>query len=147
MSMQALNQLVARSIIDPSIVESFSSGRIGSVLEEMDFSNDLREKMAKLAADTWGFLNSLDSIIIVASYKKNFKSSAYSLYRQMEHIREEIHEEVDIKYSIFGIITAMGLFSYIKLASLNIGLIAFTLLATIWFGLLIFRTFIYIGRG
>lgn len=53
MSMQALNQLVARSIIDPSIVENFSSGRIGSVLKEMDFTIDLREKLVKLAADTW----------------------------------------------------------------------------------------------
>lgn len=105
------------------------------------------EKMTQLAADTWGFLNNLKSIVIVASYSKNFKSVAYKLFQSMDHIREEKHEEIDIKYSIFAIITALGLFSYMKVALLNVGLIAFTLLATIWFGLLIFRTFIYVGRG
>lgn len=104
------------------------------------------ERMTQLGADTWGFLNSLNSFILVASYYKNFKSVAYTLFQQFEHIKEEKHEEIDIKYSIFAIITAMCIFSYMKIASLNIGLIAFTLLATIWFGLIIFRTFIYLGR-
>lgn len=104
------------------------------------------ERMTQLGADTWGFLNSLNSFILVASYYKNFKAVAYTLFQQFEHIKEEKHEEIDIKYSIFAIITAMGIFSYMKIASLNIGLIAFTLLATIWFGLIIFRTFIYLGR-
>jgi hypothetical protein len=53
MSMQALNQLVARSIIDPSIVQNFSSGHIGTVLEDLDFTHDLREKLVRLTADTW----------------------------------------------------------------------------------------------
>lgn len=105
------------------------------------------ERMTQLAVDAWDFLMSLDSIIVVASYNKNFKSVAYSLYQKMEHIREETHEEIDIKYSIFGILAALGLFSYMKLASLNLGLMAFTVLATVWFGLIVFRTFIYVGRG
>lgn len=105
------------------------------------------EKMTQLGADTWGFLNRLDSIIIVASYYKSFKSVAYELYQQFEHIREETHEEIDIKYSIFAILSALCIFLYMKIATMNVGLMAFTLLATIWFGLLIFRTFIYIGRG
>ena len=105
------------------------------------------DRMTQLGADTWGFLINLDSIILVASYYKNFKSVAYSLFRQMEHIREEIHEEIDIKYSIFAVITALGLFSYVKLASLNTAYIASLLLAGIWFALIVFRTFIFVGRG
>jgi len=35
MSMQALNQLVARSIVDPTVVQAFRSGRIGDVLDEL----------------------------------------------------------------------------------------------------------------
>ncbi|MFA0834141.1 MAG: hypothetical protein ACC609_09060 [Methanobacterium formicicum] len=105
------------------------------------------ERTTQLAADTWGFLIGLDSIILVASYSKNFKAVAYTLYRQMEHIREEMHEEIDVKYSVFAIITAMGLFSYIKLAAANNAYIASMLLAGIWFGLIVFRTFIFVGRG
>ncbi|WP_157809679.1 hypothetical protein [Methanobacterium subterraneum] len=105
------------------------------------------ERTTQLAADTWGFLINLDSIVIVASYSKNFKAAAYTLFRQMEHIREEMHEEIDIKYSIFAIITVLGLFSYIKLATANNAYIASMLLAGIWFGLIVFRTFIFVGRG
>ena len=53
MSMPALNQLVARSIIDPSVVQNFSGGSIEDVLSELDFTQELREKLAKLTADTW----------------------------------------------------------------------------------------------
>jgi hypothetical protein len=53
MSMQALNQLVARSIIDPSVVQNFSAGSIGEVLSELDFSQELCEKLSTLTADTW----------------------------------------------------------------------------------------------
>jgi len=105
------------------------------------------ERTTQLAADTWGFLINLDSIVIVASYSKNFKAVAYTLFRQMEHIREEMHEEIDVKYSVFAILTAMGLFSYIKLATANNAYIASMLLAGIWFGLIVFRTFIFVGRG
>ena len=105
------------------------------------------ERTTQLAADTWGFLINLDSIVIVASYSKNFKAVAYTLFRQMEHIRDEMHEEIDVKYSVFAILTAMGLFSYIKLATTNNAYIASMLLAGIWFGLIVFRTFIFVGRG
>jgi len=53
MSMQALNQLVARSIIDPAIVQSFSAGAIGDVLAEMDFSTELRRGLAGLHATSF----------------------------------------------------------------------------------------------
>lgn len=53
MSMQSLNQLVARSIIDPGILEAFSTGRMGSVLEDMDFSADLRHSLAGIEAGSW----------------------------------------------------------------------------------------------
>lgn len=53
MSMQALNQLVARSIIDPGVVAAFSGGRIGEVLGELDFAPELRTRLAGLQASSW----------------------------------------------------------------------------------------------
>ena len=53
MSMLALNQLVARSIVDPAIVQSFSLGRIAEVLADLEFSPELRSQLASLSAGTW----------------------------------------------------------------------------------------------
>ncbi|OGO71508.1 MAG: hypothetical protein A2Z37_13920 [Chloroflexi bacterium RBG_19FT_COMBO_62_14] len=53
MTMQALNQLVARSIIDPAIVQSFSTGRIGELISDLDFSAELRERLSGLKASSW----------------------------------------------------------------------------------------------
>ncbi len=53
MSMQALNQLVARSITDPTVVQSFRAGRIGEVLHELDFSPDLRTQLEGIESDSW----------------------------------------------------------------------------------------------
>ena len=53
MSMQALNQLVARSIIDPNVVQAFSAGRMEEVISELDFSNDIHKRLAHLEAKSW----------------------------------------------------------------------------------------------
>ena len=53
MSMQALNQLVARSIIDPGVVQAFNTGRIGDVLSDLDFTADLRGRLAQVRVETW----------------------------------------------------------------------------------------------
>jgi hypothetical protein len=53
MSMQALNQLVARSIVDPGVVQAFAAGRISDVLSDLDFTADLRGRLAQVNAETW----------------------------------------------------------------------------------------------
>ncbi len=53
MSMQALNQLVARSIIDPTVVQAFRAGRIGEVLQELEFTPDLRTQLEGIESDSW----------------------------------------------------------------------------------------------
>ena len=53
MSMQTLNQLVSRSIIDPGVVQAFRAGRIGAVLDELGLTPDLRAQLAGIESDTW----------------------------------------------------------------------------------------------
>ena len=53
MSMKSLNQLVARSIIDPAVVMAFRSGRIGDVLAELDFTPDLRQQLEGIESGSW----------------------------------------------------------------------------------------------
>jgi hypothetical protein len=53
MSMQALNRLVARSIVDPSILQAFGAGQIGQVLGELDFSPEMRRTLTGLESGSW----------------------------------------------------------------------------------------------
>jgi hypothetical protein len=51
--MQALNHLVARSIVDPSVVSAFAAGDIDPVLCDLGFSAQLRTSLASLKAGSW----------------------------------------------------------------------------------------------
>lgn len=53
MSMQALNRLVARSIVDPSVLEAFGSGRIADVISELDFSPEMRHALVGVESGSW----------------------------------------------------------------------------------------------
>ena len=53
MSMQSLNQLVARSIIDPGIVQAFASGNMSEILNEMELTPELRSDIGQLQASTF----------------------------------------------------------------------------------------------
>ncbi len=53
MSMQSLNKLVARSIIDPGIVQAFASGSMSEILNEMDLSPELRSTLGQLEATSF----------------------------------------------------------------------------------------------
>jgi hypothetical protein len=53
MSMQALNRLVARSIVDPTVLQAFGSGQIGQVLGELDFSAEMRLTLSGIEAGSW----------------------------------------------------------------------------------------------
>jgi hypothetical protein len=53
MSMQALNQLVARSITDPTVAQAFGAGQIGDILSDLGFAPDLRTGLTGLKAETF----------------------------------------------------------------------------------------------
>lgn len=51
--MKALNSLVARSIMDPAIVQAFNGGRIADVLGDFEFSPEMRTSLAGLEANSF----------------------------------------------------------------------------------------------
>ena len=53
MSMQALNHLVARSIVDPSVVQAFGNGTLDDILADLSFSAELRGRLAGVQAVSW----------------------------------------------------------------------------------------------
>lgn len=53
MSMQALNQLVARSITDPTVAQAFGAGQIGDILSDLGFAPEMRQGLAAIQAGTF----------------------------------------------------------------------------------------------
>jgi len=53
MSMQSLNNLVARSIIDPGVVHLFGEGKLKTILDDMEFSPPLRDELVSITASNW----------------------------------------------------------------------------------------------
>lgn len=53
MSMQALNQLVARSIVDPNLVKSFAAGQVDDLLGEFEFSPEMRKQLRAIEAGSF----------------------------------------------------------------------------------------------
>ncbi|MCK9150488.1 hypothetical protein MXE27_00855 [Methanobacterium alcaliphilum] len=101
------------------------------------------EKMTKTGSQAFEFLIDLPSIILVCSYQNHFRDHAYTLFTRMESFKDEKDEEVDIKLAVFAVITFLCIFSYLKLAFSFAGTMAFGVLAATWFGLMIFRTFLF----
>lgn len=67
MSMQALNQLVARSIIDPAVLKTYESGQIDVVLAELQFSPQMRKRLSGLEADSFAEFSLLAYRMVKAS--------------------------------------------------------------------------------
>lgn len=53
MSMQALNNLVARSIVDPTVTKSFAAGMLDEIITESDFTPELRGRLMSLEASSF----------------------------------------------------------------------------------------------
>ena len=53
MSMQALNQLVARSITDPTVAQAFGAGQIGDIRSDLGFASEMRQGLAAIQAGTF----------------------------------------------------------------------------------------------
>ena len=53
MSLEALNQLLGRSTIDPSVIEAYEEGRIDDLLAEYDFSPEIRHELRLAETDNF----------------------------------------------------------------------------------------------
>ncbi len=67
MSMQALNQLVARSIIDPNIVKSHAAGQIDDVIADFEFAPEVRKHLGGLEANSFAEFTLLAYRVVTAA--------------------------------------------------------------------------------
>ena len=51
MSLKALNQLLGRSTIDPTVIEAYEEGRIDDLLAEYNFSPEIRRELRLAETD------------------------------------------------------------------------------------------------
>jgi cobalamin biosynthesis Co2+ chelatase CbiK len=95
MSMQALNRLVARSIIDPTVLHAFGSGHIGEVLSDLDFSPEMRRTLSGLEAESW-------AEFAVQAYRVVKAAEQPAVRVELPSPLEGLIEERDTKRADFG---------------------------------------------
>ncbi len=107
------------------------------------------ERLTKRSVQIYQYLNSLDNVRFICSFKKNFKPDVYPFFRTFELVNKEEYKlkcgsnEINITYTIYGIISVLCFFIYMKTASSLI--MATILIGGAWFALIIFRTLMYAG--
>ncbi len=75
MSMQALNELVARSITDPLVVQAFRTGTFEALLSDLGFSTEMRRRLAAIEASNFA----------------EFAVKAYRIIKAVETPKPRIH--------------------------------------------------------
>jgi len=95
MSMQALNRLVARSIVDPSVLQAFGAGQIGQVLGELDFSPEMRLTLVGIEAGSW-------TEFAVQAYRTVKASEKPAVRIELPSPLEGLLQEQEQKRSAFG---------------------------------------------
>ncbi|PKL69083.1 MAG: hypothetical protein CVV28_02925 [Methanobacteriales archaeon HGW-Methanobacteriales-1] len=94
-------------------------------------------------------LNRYQNIIFICSFDKDFKSEAYGFFTTFhlmnvdQYKLETGKDEINISYAVYFFLGLIGFFIYLKTASS--AYMAAMLIGGIWFGMIIFRTFIYTG--
>lgn len=94
-------------------------------------------------------LNRNENILFICSFDQEFKKEAYKFYKTFKVINMEEYrletgkDEINISYPIYLVVSIVGFFIYFKtITSANMGAM---LIGGAWFGIIIFRTFIYTG--
>ena len=93
MSMQALNQLVARSIIDPAILKMYESDQIEGVLAELHFSPTLRKRLSSLEAENFAEFSLLAYRVVKASEESARRVELPSPAEGVLHARDNSDRE------------------------------------------------------
>ncbi|MDP1552425.1 MAG: hypothetical protein Q8M06_05400 [Methanobacteriaceae archaeon] len=94
-------------------------------------------------------LNRNENILFICSFDQEFKKEAYKFYKTFKVINMEEYrletgkDEINISYPIYLVVSIIGFFIYFKtITSATMGTM---LIGGAWFGIIIFRTFIYTG--
>lgn len=107
------------------------------------------ERLTKRSVQIYQYLNSLENVQFICSFKKNFKKEVYPFFKTFQLANQEEYDlksgkkEINITYTIYAIISIYCFFIYLKTASSMI--MAMMLIGGAWFALIIFRTLMYAG--
>lgn len=106
------------------------------------------ERLTKRDVEVHLYLNSLKNVQYICSFKNEFKPVVYPFYKKFIFVNQEEYKvksgknEIDITYPVFGFISLICFFLYLKMTSLVSAII---LIGGVWFAFLVFRTLVYIG--
>lgn len=107
------------------------------------------ERLTKRSVQMYQYLNSLDNIQFICSFKKNYKSELHTFFNTFELVNEDEFKlksgenEINITYTVYALLSIYCFFIYMKAASSLF--MATILIGGAWFALIIFRTLMYAG--
>ncbi|MGI6482289.1 MAG: hypothetical protein ACOX08_03305 [Methanobacterium sp.] len=91
----------------------------------------------------------MENVRFICSFNKNFKPEVYSFFRTFDLVNEDEYmlkhgkKEFNITYAVDVILSVFCILIYLKAAT------SFSmeslLVGSVWFGLILFRTFLYVG--
>ena len=107
------------------------------------------ERLTKRTVQIYQSLNSLTNVQFVCNFQNNFKSELYPFYKTFILANPEKYElkntknEINITYAVYILISIYVFLIYLKTTSSIY--MAFILIGAAWFGLIVFRTLVFIG--
>lgn len=107
------------------------------------------ERLTKRSVQVYQYLNSLENVLFICSFNKNFSSTVYPFFKTFEFMNKEEYnlqtgeDEINITYAVYALISSLCFFIYLKTSSSVF--MAVMLIGAAWFALIIFRTLIYAG--
>jgi hypothetical protein len=105
--------------------------------------------LTKRTVQVYQNLNSLSNIQFICSFSQDFKREIYPFYKQFELVNHKEYEEkgvkdeINVTYAVYILLTLYCFFIYLKVSPPFFN--AFSLISAVWFALIIFRTFVFVG--
>jgi hypothetical protein len=107
------------------------------------------ERLTKKSVEVYQYLNSLDNIHFICSFKNNFKPEIYNFFKTFILVNKEEYSEksggneINITYAMYALLSFFCFIIYLKMTSnLTMAILA---IGGVWFALMIFRTLMFAG--
>ncbi len=107
------------------------------------------EKLTKSTVSIYQYLNDIKNIQFICSFKGKFKKEAYYFFKtfiffnKKDYNPKKDDNQINITYALYAVLSIFFILIYIKISTSIY--IATIMIGAIWFGLILFRTFMYAG--
>lgn len=107
------------------------------------------DRLTRKSADIYMSLSQTGKVVYLSSFQSSFKPEVYGFYQSFQLINKDEYEsqtgknDINISYAVYTILGMVCFLVYLKISSS--AAMSSVLIGAVWFGLIIFRTLIYVG--